>query len=379
MLADVTGAKCQWLCTGHEFFSAMLAAIAAAQRAVVLETYIFSAGPLGGRFRDALVQARQRGVNVRILLDALGCYNLPGSYWAMLTTIGGEVRRFNPVSLNRLGIRNHRKLLVCDEQVAFIGGFNISEEYDGDGVKQGWFDLGLRLEGLLAVELASSFDEMFARAEFQHKPFVALRRSSAKRTVQALRERLLLSGPGRGRSPIKRDLQRDLARAHRVQIIVAYFLPTWRLRRQLFHVVRRGGQVQLLLAGKSDVMVSLLAAQSLYRRLLKSGLEVYEYQPQVLHAKLFVLDNAVYVGSANLDQRSLNLNYELMVRFEQAELADRAREVFNGALSHSTRITMESWRSSRTLWTRLKQRWAYWLLARLDPYIAERQWRRLPD
>lgn len=126
-------------------------------------------------------------------------------------------------------------------------------------------------------------------------------------------------------------------------------------------------------------MVSLLAAQSLYRRLLKSGLEVYEYQPQVLHAKLFVLDNAVYVGSANLDQRSLNLNYELMVRFEQAELADRAREVFNGALAHSTRITMESWRRSRTLWTRLKQRWAYWLLARLDPYIAERQWRRLPD
>lgn len=379
MLAEVTGAGCHWLCTGNEFFASMLEAIGNAQRSVCLEMYIYSAGQLGDRFRSALIEAQQRGVQVRVLIDALGSYSLPGNYWEPLAAAGARVRQFNPLKLNRLGIRNHRKVLVCDDQVAFIGGFNIAHEYEGDGVSSGWCDLGMRLEGPLALELAGSFDEMFARAECRHKAFIRLRRSNAKKTVLSRNERLLLSGPGRGRSPIKRELQRDLARARSVQIMVAYFLPTWRLRRQLANVVRRGGRVQLLLAGKSDVAISLLAAQSLYRRFLKEGVEIYEYQPQILHAKLFVLDDAVYVGSANLDQRSLNLNYELMVRFQDAALAERAREIFAGARAHSTRITLESWRGCRSFWLRLKQRWAYWTLVRLDPYIVERQWRSLPD
>jgi cardiolipin synthase A/B len=379
MLANVTGQNCQWLCTGKEFFAAMLAAIDSAQRAVCLETYIYSAGPLGERFRQALVEARGRGARVRVLVDGLGSYSLPGSFWAPLESSGGEVRRFNPVSLNRLGIRNHRKLLVCDEQVAFIGGFNISQEYDGDGVSSGWCDLGLRLEGPLVSELADSFEVMFARAGFQHKPFLKLRRYGAKKTVAARGEQLLLSGPGRGRSPIKGELLRDLHWARKVQLMVGYFLPPWRLRRQLVNVVRRGGTVQLLLAGKSDVAVSLLAARSLYRRLLRGGIEIYEYRPQVLHAKLYVLDQAVYAGSANLDQRSLNLNYELMVRFDQPQMAQRAREVFARALTQSVRIHLEDWLQSRSFLMRLKQRWAYWLLVRLDPYLAQRQWRRLPD
>jgi cardiolipin synthase len=161
--------------------------------------------------------------------------------------------------------------------------------------------------------------------------------------------------------------------------MVAYFLPTWRLRRQIVDVVRHGGRVQLLLAGKSDVVLSLLATRSLYRRLLKGCVEIYEYQPQILHAKLYIIDEAVYVGSANLDQRSLNINYELMVRFTGPEIARQARDVFNAALQNCVRVTPETWLGSRSFWSRLKQRWAYWVLVQLDPYIARRQWRRLPD
>src|SRR5258708_22402328 len=106
---------------------------------------------------------------------------------------------------------------------------------------------------------------MFARAEFQQKRFVRLRRSTAKKTVVAPNEQLLLSGPGRGRSPIKRALREDLARGRNVQIMVAYFLPTWRIRRQLVEIVRGGGKVQLILAGPSDAAVSHLARPSLYR------------------------------------------------------------------------------------------------------------------
>jgi cardiolipin synthase len=357
----------------------MLAAIDAARYSICLETYIYAAGDIGERFLQALVRARQRGARVRVLVDALGSLTLPSSFWRPLRAVGGEVRYFNPLALNRLGIRNHRKLLVCDERTAVVGGFNIAAEYEGDGVTQGWYDLGVKIGGPLPAQLAASFDEMFARADFQHRRFMRLRKFDAKRTILTPNEQLLLSGPGRGQSPIKHALHADLIRARQTQIIVAYFLPTWKIRRALGGVVRRGGSVELILAGKSDVLLSQLAGQSLYRRFLKVGVRIYEYQPQILHAKLIIVDDIVYVGSANLDQRSLNINYELMLRFEDKTMADEARAQFADRLNYSREITADQWRESRTLWRRLKQRWAYWLLVRIDPYVAQHQWQALPD
>lgn len=379
MLAEVRGTNSNWLCTGQEVFPAMLSAIDSAQHSVCLETYIFGAGKLGEGFRDALIRAAKRTLKVRVLVDALGSYGLPNDFWSELLKAGGKVRSFNPITLNRLGLRDHRKLLACDGRVAFVGGFNIAPEYDGDGVTCGWCDLGLRIEGPVVQELERSFDEMYARADLRHKPFFRFWKNKARRTVVAPNERVLLSGPGRGPSPIQRSFRVDLEHARSVQIIAAYFLPTWRLRRQLARVARAGGQVQLILAGKSDVMVSQLAGRSLYSRLLRAGVEIYEYQPQVLHAKLVVIDDATYVGSANFDLRSFQFNYELMVRFQAKEMAAGARALFDKHLEHSRRITPESWRTSRTLWERIKQRWAYLLLARIDPYIAKWQAGQIPD
>lgn len=379
MPASVTTASCNWLCAGWEIFPAMLDAINRARQSVRLEMYLYEPGPLGTRFLEALVRAQQRGAEVRVLVDALGSINLPGTFWNPLRSAGGQARQFNPLRLHRMAIRDHRKCLICDEQLAFIGGFNIAQEYDGDGVTSGWCDVGLKLQGPMVSELAAAFDEIFARADFQHKRFIRLRKFTAKKTILAPDEQLLLSGPGRGRSPIKRALRRDLARARNVQIIVAYFLPTWRIRRALTRVVWRGGQVQLILAGKSDVLVSQLAGQSLYRRFLKDGVAIFEYQPQILHTKLIIIDDVVYLGSANLDQRSLNINYELMIRFENRQMAEQARALFANTLKHCQSITFEQWRKSRSLWRRLKQRWAYFLLVRIDPYIAKRQWKGLPD
>jgi cardiolipin synthase len=357
----------------------MLAAIDAAQSSICLETYTFSAGALGERFRDALGRTHRRGVRVRVLIDGLGSVGLATSFWEPLRALGIDVRVFNPVKLNRMSIRNHRKLLVCDERVAFVGGFNIASEYEGNGVTCGWCDVGLKIVGPLAAQLARSFEEMFARAEFRHKRFMRLRRFDAKRSVTWPNEQILFSGPGRGRSPIKRSLIKDLSHARDVKIVVAYFLPTWRLRRALMNVVQRGGRVQLILAGKSDVLVSQLAGRSLYRRFLKGGVEIYEYQPQILHAKLIIVDDVVFVGSSNLDQRSLQINYELMIRFQNPEIAAQAREVFGKNLENSTQITPELWRKTTSLWRRFKQRWAYFLLVRIDPVIARWQWRGLPD
>jgi Phosphatidylserine/phosphatidylglycerophosphate/cardiolipin synthases and related enzymes len=379
MSAVQEGTSCNWLCTGDEVFPSMLEAIDAAQRSVRLETYTYSAGPLAERFLTAMIRACERGVVVQVLIDGLGSVTLPAAYFDSLRAAGGDVRVFNPVTLNRMSIRNHRKLLVCDDHVAFVGGFNIASEYEGDGVKCGWCDVGLKIVGPLVLQLAQSFDAMFQRAEFRHKRFMRLRRFDAKRSLAGPGEQILLSGPGRGHSPIRRSLLKDISRARDVKIMMAYFLPTWRLRRALTSVVRRGGRVQLILPGKSDVLLSQLAAQSLYRRFLNAGVEIYEYQPQILHAKLVIVDDTVYIGSSNLDPRSLQINYELMIRFQNEAISEQAREVFGKNLQNSNPITRESWRASRTVWRRLKQRWAYFLLVRIDPYIARWQWRALPD
>ena len=374
-----SASTCKWLCTGDEVFTEMLAAIGAAKGSVCLEIYFFLDSPIGIRFREALILACQRGAKVRVLVDAVGSYRLPGTYWDSLRSAGGEVRQFNPVTLKRLIIRNHRKLLVCDGRVAFIGGFNIATEYEGDGVKSGWCDVGMKIEGALVAPLELSFEAMFMRAKFRHKRFALLRKSDARNIVALPKEQLLLSGPGRGRNPFKRALHVDLKRAKNVQIIMAYFLPTLRLRRDLMRMARRGGKVQLVLAGKSDVQLSLLAAHNLYRRFLKGNIEIYEYQPQILHAKLLIVDDIVYLGSANLDTRSLRINYELMIRFENKTIAEEARAIFSKKLKLCHCVMAEEWHQSSTFWRRLKQRWAFFLLNHLDPYLARRQWRDLPD
>ncbi|HUA38073.1 MAG TPA: phosphatidylserine/phosphatidylglycerophosphate/cardiolipin synthase family protein [Candidatus Sulfopaludibacter sp.] len=372
------GSSYQWLRAGDEMFPAMLSAINAASRSVCLEIYMFEECALGRDFREALVRACGHGVRVRVLVDSIGSLLLPDYFWEPLRKAGGEVRWFNPIALKRVTIRNHRKLLVCDERTALVGGFNISPEYEGDGVNDGWWDVGLKIEGPLAAPLAASFEDTFARADFRHRRITRWRKFSAKQTVALPSEQILFSGPGRGQSPLKRALRRDLAGAKDVRIMVAYFLPSWRLRRDLMSVVRRGGRVQLILAGPSDVQLSKLAAQSLYRRLLRAGVEICEYQPQILHAKLFIVDDAVYTGSSNLDTRSLQINYELMLRFAGGDIGGEAREIFAETLQRCRRITREEWRRSRTLWQRMKQRWAYFLLGRIDPYVARRQWRGLP-
>ena len=372
------GSIYQCLRAGDEIFPAMLTAIDAASRSVCLEIYIYEECPLGRDFCEALVRACGRGARVRVLVDSIGSLLLSNHFWEPLRKAGGEVRWFNPIALKRVTIRNHRKLLICDESMAFVGGFNVSPEYEGDGVNDGWWDVGLKIEGPLAARLASSFADMFARAEFRHRHFVRWREFSAKQAVVLPPEQILFSGPGRGQSPFKRALRRDLAVARDVRIMVAYFLPSWRLRHDLMRVVRRGGRVQLILAGQSDIQLSKLAAQGLYRRLLRAGIEIHEYQPQILHAKLFIVDDAVYTGSSNLDTRSLQINYELMIRFTGGEIAGTAREIFAETLQRCRPITREEWRQSRTFWQSMKQRWAYFLLGRIDPYVARRQWRGLP-
>lgn len=364
------GSTFRWLRTGDEALEGMLEAIERAGASIRLETYIYRAGATGEQFREALRRARERGVKVQVLVDAVGSFSLPDTFWEPLREGGAECLWFNPIHLGRWSYRDHRKVLVCDDAVAFIGGFNIADEYHGDGVTHGWRDLGLEIrEGELVAALARSFDAYFTRASYKHKRLQRFRKASHE-VSSGENWQLLLTGPGRHHGAMQRALKNDLLAAKSVKIICAYFLPTWQLRKVLTRVCKRGGRVQLILAGKSDVALSQLASRRLYSALLRSGIEIYEYEPQILHGKLFIMDDVVYAGSANLDVRSLKINYELLVRVAEREVADRAREIFEADLKYCRPIDRLTWRKSRTLWNKLKERWAYFFLARVDPYLA---------
>ena len=371
----------EWLETGDEAFAAMLEGIAEAAHSVRFETYTFAVSSLGERFLAAFVAAARRGVCVQVLVDAFGSLNLPDAFWTPLREAGGEVHWFNPLTLRRLTFRDHRKLLVCDDAVAWVGGYNVAPEYEGDGVTRGWRDVGLRVRGPLAPMLASSFDLLFERHNLEHPPFTRLRPSTARQSLTCDQGEVLLSGPGRGPNEFKQRLLDDLAQARQVRIAAAYFLPYGRLRRALLRAARRGAQVVLVLPGKSDVRLAQTATRALYRRFLQAGVEIHEYQPQVLHSKFILVDDAVYIGSSNLDPRSLHINYELMVRLGEPAVVAEAQAVFADHLEHSQRIERAAWLASRSWWTRLKGRWACFLLGRLDRWVMRRQlqrWGELP-
>src|SRR5579872_2315423 len=139
-----------WLETGEKALAQMLSAIQAARESIRLELYIFEGDSTGQEFRQALIDALQRGARVQVMVDAIGSLYLSDSFWKPLRAAGGEVHWFNPLRLRRPSIRDHRKLLVCDEKLVIIGGFNVAAAYRGDGVKSGWRDLGLEIHGNLA-------------------------------------------------------------------------------------------------------------------------------------------------------------------------------------------------------------------------------------
>jgi len=358
----------------------MLHAITTARSSVRLEMYMVKDSPIGNRYREALTAAARRGVAVRVIVDAVGAYGLARNYFAGVVAAGGAMRWFNELRLSSFSFRDHRKLLVVDEAEAFVGGCNIAPEYYGDGITTGWRDGGASVRGPVTATLTAEFDLQWERAtrERWDTPVV----DSGRRPTEGPVEALFIK-PGFGRNPLKAALRRDLSGAKDVAITSAYFLPSHRLRHELAEVVARGHRVRLLLAGKNDVPLIQLAARSLYRRLMKRGITIWEYRPQILHAKVIIIDDIVYVGSANLDPRSLRINFEITLRIRDAAFAAAARAQFESELAeHATPVTRAVLQRDRSGWTRLKQRFAYWFYARLDAELATarlHKWRRRKD
>jgi cardiolipin synthase len=374
-VVTVPGHSFRWLHEADSAYAAMEQLVAASRTTLDVEFYIFTKGKVTARLIEAMAQASGRGVRVRVLLDAYGSGGQGAAWLEPLAQAGVELRWFNPRRLLRYTCRDHRKLVVADGSQAIVGGFNVADEYAGDGITRGWRDLGLWMEGPVAGALQASFDRLFEAAALGRRDWLRLLRAVRHSQVSSGDVQLLLGGPGRPHSHMRSALYADLGHATRIDIMAGYFVPNGRIRRVLRRRAR-SDSVRVLAAGPTDVPLAQLACRSLYPMLLRAGARVYEYQPQVLHAKALLVDDVVYVGSANLDARSLQLNFELMLRIREPVLAGQLRARFEADLAHATPV-QPAWVAQWGLARRLLQWLARLVVSRLDRWLALGSLRRL--
>lgn len=370
-LPDVDGHGFTLLPEGPARLDALIRMIDGAETSIRLLFYIFVDDDCGRRVRAALLAAHGRGVAVSLLVDGFGSKDTPDEFFAPLERGDCYFCRYEPSRGRRYLLRNHQKLVIADEKRAIVGGFNVEESYFAErGDAKGWRDLGLALEGPAAARLAAYFDTLAEWATRKGAKLSEVRRILQSFTEQDGDVRWLLGGPTNDLSPWAHSLRLGLARAGRVDIIAAYFAPYWAFLRLLRGAAARGS-ARVITAGHSDNTATIAAARNRYQYLLPK-VSIYEYQPMMLHTKLYVVDDAVYLGSANFDTRSLYLNLELMIRVRDAGFADAMRGYVDREIADSDEITPDEYATSQTIWTRIKGRLSYLLISVLDYNISRR-------
>jgi cardiolipin synthase len=367
----VEGNRVTLLAGGPDRLDALIGMIDAARESVRLLFYIFKEDEAGRRVRDALVEACGRGVSAAILIDGFGSEGVGDAFFADLIEQGCRFCRFEPRWGRRYLLRNHQKMAIADRDTVLIGGFNVADEYFGNAGDGAWRDLGFCIKGPSVEPMPDFFDELFAWARSRNNRFRDLQRIIDRHSQQTGRLRWLLGGPTRRLSPWAQAVKRDMFRAHRLEMIEAYFAPSRAMRRRIYGIARRG-KARIVMAGKSDNGATIGAARHTYWRLLKRGVEIYEYTATKLHTKLIVVDDVVHVGSANFDMRSLYLNLEVMVRIEDAPFARMMRRFVESELRDSRQISPMYHRRQRTLLNRIVWSLCYFVVATMDYNVARR-------
>ena len=323
----------------------MLRTIAEAQHHVHLEMYIFRTDETGEQFIDALVAAVKRGVEVRLLLDSVGCVGVDLARLRPLQELGGRVEFFAPLRLRpltqRLNFRNHRKILVVDGISAFVGGLNIGDEYLGlDPTLGNWRDTSLKLCGRAAnhVQLVFMEDWCYVTDEvLAGGVYFNTEDGAGEATVQ-----ILPSGPDLEWGAIHHAFFRAIAGAdQRVYITSPYFVPDSTMFDALTTSALAGIDVRLVVPSRSDLRLVAAAGRTYFSELLEAGVRIFEYQAGFIHAKTVVIDDwAALLGSANMDIRSFRLNFEINAIVYDHEFVQAAAEVFAMDLAHSREVTL---------------------------------------
>jgi len=306
---------------GAEAFPRMLAAIETARTRVFLEIYTFMRDQTGERFVEALLDARRRGVRVEVRVDGLGSWVHGRSLERALKSAGAWVHIYHPLRSLFTGRfrRDHRKALVVDDRILFVGGLNIGDDYGKPVSEGGWLDLMLELRG--------------ERWRWAAERIRGLPGASWRDGL-----RVMLSGEEGGRRLRKRYTRAFGGARKSVRLAQAYFLPDRRLIRALTTAARRGVQVALLLPGQSDIPLLPTATRRVYRKLLAAGVEIREWRGSVLHAKLGLIDgNRLLLGSFNLDPLSM-VNMEVLLEVREPAVVADATGWFDQYLALSRRV-----------------------------------------
>lgn len=351
---------------GEEALPAMLDAIASAREEVLLEMYWFGSDRTGRRFATALMERARAGVCVRVTYDAIGSLEAGTAMFDEMRATGVEVHEFNPIApwrarfrLGRINQRDHRKLLVIDGALAITGGFNLGDPWaPKEEGGQGFHDDAIEMIGSAAGELRALFYRTFPAVP---RPLRSPRSAGGSAEVTVLASDLHAE-----RRDIHDGYINAIARATRDIVITnSYFIPAGRVRRALARAVLRNVRVRVLMPRDTDVKLAQLASRHLYTRLLRDGIELYEWAGGILHSKTAVVDDDwSTVGSFNFDARSVYNNLELNVAVVSREVNAALRERVEADLAQSVRIELSTW-VKRSWFIRVVERIVYafrWLL-----------------
>lgn len=345
---------------GDAIFPAMLEAIEQAEEFIEFLTFVYWQGDIAVRFADALSARARAGVEVRVLLDAYGAHPMDDGLLAEMRAAGCRVAWFRPVvswKVWRIDSRTHRKLLICDDVVGFTGGVGIAEEWTGDARgPDEWRDTHFEVRGPAVHGLrAAFFDNWVEACGALDLDFAALR--PAERQEQDAAIQVVRSCDSVGWTQVAMVLQTmlTLARDH-IRLATAYFVPDDNCIELLCDAVARGVRVQVLVPGPhADQRVCQLAGQAVFSRLLDAGVEIWRYQPSMLHIKALVVDGAVAcVGSANFNHRSMRQDDEICLLAHHAPTARKLADDFDADLERSERIAPGAWQA-RPLTQRVKE------------------------
>jgi phosphatidylserine/phosphatidylglycerophosphate/cardiolipin synthase-like enzyme len=333
------------LVDSREFFPAMLSAIQAAQHTIYFEQYLVASGLVLDEFITALLASAASGVRIYLLFDDYGTKGISEHDRQRLRNAGIRLEFYNPFKwsqLYRSMRRNHRKLLLIDNQVAFVGGACISDEYRvEDPPSHSWHDTVVKIEGEVVQDWRQSFLAMWektVRNKLQDdKPASAVTEHQPGRIA-------LANGPGKNQ--ILRHAIAQIKKSRKIiWIATPYFVITLKMRHALKRAARRGVDVRLLLPGDiTDQPWITHAARRYYSRLLKNKVRIYEYQPRFIHAKLIISDEWVSIGSSNLDRWNHFWNLDANQEIWHDDFADRVRELFEQDFAQSRLIDADAWR-----------------------------------
>lgn len=340
------------LIDGEQFYPCMLSAVQSARRSVELELYLVSSGAVAGDWLAALVDAARRGVRVRCLLDGFGSLQLQAGDRKRLVSAGVQLRFYNPLRwLAGHGNlhRDHRKLLLVDDEVAFVGGAGLTDDFYHPQQGSSWHELMLKVEGSVVVDWLDLFERQWLASA------APLRRCPPGRWRRLPLPAMPAGRDGLGRvsytdaaehQEVLRALLAQVAAARqRIWLATPYFIPGWRVRRALRRAARRGVDVRLLLCGQiTDHPPVRYAGQRFFGRLLGAGVKIFEYQPRFLHLKMVLVDDWVSIGSCNFDHWALHWNLEANQQVLDRRLLAEVDDCFVRDFACSREWTQAQWR-----------------------------------